>query len=515
MSHPLPTGGAVAAGSALTVEAGLSALRQGGNAVDAAVAASLMACVAEPLLTGLGGAGLALARVGGEVEVCDFFSNVPGLGKDPEKTAPLMKAVELDYGPTTQRFRVGPASVAVPGVPAGLHALHARHGRLQLATLAAPAVAAAEDGVEVTPGFERVARLLWPILQLTPACARLFGPKGRPLRAGETFRCPELGGTIARFAEEGPSLFADGEVGRAMVHTLRHRGRLGHQDLSEYTPGFRRALRYRYRDATVWVPGPPSAAGLLLLQALRALEDHGRMPSALGAAQVRFLAHAMGRAELSRTRYINRHLFSPGWAEGFFAALAPDEVHEERAFGRSTGHTTHLSVVDGEGNAVGITTSLGETCGTVAEGTGVVLNNFLGEGDVNPVEAARRAGQRLMTMCCPTILEVGDDVYVMGSGGSSRIRSAVLHGIVYLTDHGLSCEDAVSLPRCHVEDGVLHVEADSRPPGTMESLAVSVENLKRFDGPNMFFGGLHVAGLSGAGFVGSGDARRSGSFGKI
>lgn len=515
MSRPVPTGGAVSAGSELTVEAGLGALRQGGNAVDAAVAASLMACVAEPLLTGLGGAGLALVRVGGEVEVCDLFSNVPGLGKDPEKTAPLMHAVELDYGPTTQRFRVGPASVAVPGVPAGLHALHARHGRLALSRLAAPAVAAAKEGVEVTAGFERVARLLWPILQITPGCASLFGPRGRPLRSGETFRCPDLGRTIERFADEGPGLFAEGEVGQAMVRTLKNRGRLGTRDLVDYRPEFRRALRYRYRDATVWVPGPPSAAGLLILQALRALEDHGRMPPALGAAQVRFLAHAMARAELSRTRHINRHLFSPGWAEGFFAALAPEELHEERAFGRSTGHTTHLSVVDGEGNAVGITTSLGETCGTVAEGTGVVLNNFLGEADVNPIEAARRAGQRLMTMCCPTILEVGDEVYVMGSGGSSRIRSAVLHGIVYLTDHGLSCDDAVRLPRCHVEDGVLHVEADGRPPGAMESLAVATDKLKRFDGPNMFFGGLHVAGLSGAGFVGAGDGRRSGSFGKV
>ena len=123
------------------------------------------------------------------------------------------------------------------------------------------------------------------------------------------------------------------------------------------------------------------------------------------------------------------------------------------------------------------------------------------------------AGQRLMTMCCPTILELGGSVYVMGSGGSSRIRSAVLHGIVYITDHGLSCEDAVSLPRSHVEGGVVNVEADGRPAGTMESLTVSMDNVRRFDGPNMFFGGLHMAGVSAGGFVGAGDARRSGTFG--
>jgi len=509
------SGGCVAAGSRLTVDAGLEALRAGGNAVDAAVAAALMACVTEPLLTGLGGAGLAIVRFQGQVHVCDMFSNVPGLSLDPEVTQPLMRGVELDYGPTTQRFRVGPAAIGVPGLPQGLHALHARFGSLPLTTLAAPAAAAAEDGVEVTAGFERVARLLWPILCLTQPCAALFGRAGRPLRTGETFRCPDLGRTLTAFAEQGPGLFVDGDVGQATLRAFASSSRLGAADLEAYESRILSPMAYRYRDATVWVPGPPSAAGLLLLQSLRALEDHGLMPPALSAGQVRFMAHAMKRAETTRTRYIKRHLFTPGWSDGFLAALSPDEVGEERiGVGRNTGHTTHISAVDADGNAVGITSSLGETCGALVPGTGVVLNNFLGEADVNPAEAGRMPGQRLMTMCCPTVVELGDQVFVMGSGGSSRIRSAVLHGIVYLTDHGMSCDEAVAAPRAHVEVGTLLVEADGRPAGTMESLAAGVPNLKRFDGPNMFFGGLHLAGVGARGFMGSGDARRSGQYGQ-
>lgn len=510
------TRGAVAAGSALTVSAGLAALESGGNAADAAIAASLMACVAEPLLTGLGGAGLAMVRMDGEVEVLDLFADLPGRAT-PEAASGPMDVIEIDFGPTTQIFHVGQASVAVPGVPRGLAALHERHGTLPMATLAAPAIAAAHEGVPVSASFERVLELLWPIVRLDPASAARFSPAGRPLTRGETFRWPELGETIREFADAGPSLFHDGALTQPILDALGRSSRLGRGDLEAYAPRFSKPLRYQYRDATVWVPGPPSVAGLLILQALRTLEDHGPMPEPMGAAQLRYLEHAMRRVDHTRRTGARQHLFAPGFVEGFLAAVAPDEVGEERVMtGRrppSTGHTTHISVVDAAGNAVGITTSLGETSGTTVPAAGLLLNNFLGESDVHPEDVDIQPGERLMTMCCPTIVELGGDVFVMGSGGSSRIRSAVLHGIVYLTDHGMSPAQAVRAPRAHVEDGVLLFETDNRPPGTASAVRAHTQGVREFSGMNMFFGGLHMVGVGPGGFSGAGDHRRSGAYG--
>ena len=164
-------------------------------------------------------------------------------------------------------------------------------------------------------------------------------------------------------------------------------------------------------------------------QALRALEDHGPMPEPFGAPQVRFLAHALRRAEQTRGPVLHKNLHAEGFVAGFLAALAPDELGEERAHGvgegrgrlpREPGNTTHISAVDADGCAVSLTHSLGETCGLMVPGTGVLLNNFLGESDVFPEDADLQPGQRLLTMCCPTLLEVGGATFAMGSGGSSR-----------------------------------------------------------------------------------------------
>ncbi|MFT5680741.1 MAG: gamma-glutamyltranspeptidase/glutathione hydrolase [Myxococcota bacterium] len=490
-------------------------LRMGGNAVDAAIASLMMAAVSEPMLTGPGGAGLAMVRFGGSVVVCDMFTDMPGLGRTPGR-APTMDAVHLDYGPTQQRFDVGPGAVATLGIPAGVMALHQRFGSLPMTTLVGPAVEAAEQGVVIQPGLARILAALTPIVGRSPGLSSLIAPDGHMPVAGEIHRNPGLAETFRQFAVEGDALFRTGRVAGAILETLGDDSLLSADDLSAYSARFRRPVRYRYRNATVWVPGVPSVAGLLVLQALRELEDCGPMPPALGADQIRLMTAAMARADRSRGARFNRSVFLPGFEEGFLTALCPEEEGEEWLHmplpDPSTGHTTHISTVDSDGNAVGITTSLGESCGMVAGDTGVILNNFLGEADVNPEGVTRSPGQRLMTMCCPTLLEVDGQVAVMGSGGSSRIRSAVLHGIVYLADHRMSPSEAADAPRSHVDGPVTSIELDGRPEGTRETLADVMDDVHWFEGPNMFFGGLNIAGKRGDEFVGAGDARRSGCF---
>lgn len=498
--------GAVAGGSRLTVEAGLRALRLGGNAVDAAIAATLMATVAEPLLTGLGGAGLALVRMDGAVRALDFFTAMPGIGH--QGPPPPVTELAVDFGVTTQVFHTGPGSIAVPGLPWGVAALHEAHATLPLDELAAPAIAAAREGVLVSPVFATVASLLWPILGRDPEVARRLGPDGRGLQVGERFAWPDMATALTAFCHAGADFFRGGEAAARLFEAFGPHTRLTPEDLASYKPRWTSPLRFSYRDASVWVPGPPSVAGLLVLSALRALEEEGELPpDAFGAEAVLRLARAQRASERFRDDDLTRRLFAPGFLSEAAARLGADQ--------RGAGFTTHISATDAAGNAVAITHSLGETCGAAIPGLGVLLNNFLGEADVNPPEAPRRPGERMFTMCCPTLIQRGDRVIALGTGGSNRIRSAILHGVVYLVDVGLEVEQAVSAPRAHVERGVLHVEAAGRDERAVNAVLSAEPDAVVFPERHLFFGGLHVAATDPDGFVGAGDGRRSGAWGRV
>ena len=482
--------GAVAAGSRHTVEA-------------------LMAGVAESLLTGLGGAGLAIARVHGQVRVLDLFTAMPGLGR--EGPPPPLDQIEVDFGVTVQRFHTGPGAIAVPGLPRGLATLHAAHGTLPLDELAAPAVRAAREGVEVSEVFGKVVGLLWPILKRDPDTRAVFGRRvageeDGPLVAGDTFSWPALGDSIAAYGASGGSWLEEGQGSERLFSELGPHTRLTPLDMSSYRATWGEPLRLRYRDATLWVPGPPSVAGLLVIEALRALEDEGPMPPLGSAEAIRRLARAQELAEGQRAG-LNQRLFHEDFLSAALARLRADRSG-------AAGFTTHISAVDGEGSAVAITHSLGETCGRAIPGTGVLLNNFLGESDVNPEDAPRPPGARLYTMCCPSLLVRGDRVTALGTGGSNRIRSAILHGVVNLVDYELSPEEAVAAPRAHVERGVLHVEAAGRAEGVIAEIKAERPDLVVFEDRHLFFGGLHVAGTAERGFVGAGDQRRSGTWGR-
>ncbi|MFN3201553.1 MAG: gamma-glutamyltransferase [Bradymonadia bacterium] len=507
--------GAVSGGNPLTVEAGLQALRLGGNAVDAAVAAKLMATVCEPLLTGLAGGGLILCRIDGEVRILDCFSDVPGRGHALDTPAD-MAAIDLDFGPDTQRFFYGPGSVAVPALAQGLWTLHQSYGRVPLAALVKPAAEAARAGVTVTPGLELSISLLWPIIQADPKLEAIFsGPDGGHARAGDRIFQRALADTLERLAIEGPDFLTVGDGAEAMLRRLDGEGRMTAQDLAGYTPIWRRPLVGRYKGADVYVPGPPSQAGALVLRTLSHLQAAGPVQAPLTGEHVAQLAAAMVQTEIARGGEWVQRMFESGFIEGWLAESDPMSTH-------GSGHTTHVSVTDGDGNAVAITSSLGETAGMLVPETGLILNNFLGETDVNPVGPSgplRPPGARLLTMCCPTLLAHDGGIHVMGSGGSSRIRSALLHGVVYAVDHKWPEDQIVAGPRCHYEGGVLRVEAAQRPTGFLEPLQGQFERVIVFDEPGLFFGGLHMAGWRpgdhGPVLSGAGDARRSGTTGQV
>jgi gamma-glutamyltranspeptidase/glutathione hydrolase len=307
---------------------------------------------------------------------------------------------------------------------------------------------------------------------------------------------PALGDTLERLATEGPDFLTIGDGGSAMRACLGAAGHITPADLAHSAAQWREPLTATYRGRRVCVPGPPSAAGAMVLRMLAELQEGGELPRPLCVPHTRRIIEAMGRALDRLPDDFQGRLNDPDFLKGYLGS----------------GYTTHVSAVDGHNNAVGITSSLGETAGVLVPETGIILNNFLGEADVNPPAHPRRPGERLLTMCCPTILDDADSLYMMGAGGSSRIRSAILHGVVYLSDHGMTAQEAVQAPRVHLDGGSLRVEVMDRPQGYREALTLDWPQLIPFERHGMYFGGLHVAGRRNDVFTGGGDPRRTGSW---
>jgi gamma-glutamyltranspeptidase / glutathione hydrolase len=482
--------GVIAAGHPLTAHAGARVLREGGNAVDAAVAAMLTSFVAEPLLTGLGAGGYMLVAGGGqEPALLDFFVQAPA--RDRDGSAAELEAVDVSFGDAVQVFYIGPASCGIYGTPAGVCAAIDRWGTMPLAALAAPAVKLALEGVVLNTGQAYVAEILAALLTSTPECAALWAPEGHVLREGELLRNPELASALDRLGRDGAEPFYRGELARAVCDWLAARGgSLRPQELAAYRALERKPLRVAYRDRVVLTNPPPSAGGTLLAYSL-ALLDRGERPPSL-----RSIVAAMQAAQRERTPEFVEGLAQEGFLERFLAARL--------------GATTHISVLDREGRACSVTCTNGEGSGVVVPRTGMHLNNVMGEEDLNPLGFHRHpAGRRMPSMMAPSVvLHDGAVELVLGSAGSNRIRSAILQTIVGVVDHDLGAEQAVLAPRVHFEDGVVYHE-----PGIDANALEELDDeqqIVRFHSLNLFFGGVQAVLSSGGRLTGAGDPRRGG-----
>jgi gamma-glutamyltranspeptidase / glutathione hydrolase len=464
--------GVVAAGHPVTAEAGAGVLRAGGNAVDAAIAAMLASWVAEPALTGPGAGGYMLvARPGTPAVVLDFFIEVPA----GRPQAPLRPA-EVSFGDAVQVFHAGAASVGTYGTPHGIHEASRRFGTVPLADLAAPAAALARQGVPMNAGQAYILAILEPI---TRGFADRF-----VLREGEVFRDFELAETIERLGAEGAAPFYSGDIAAAVAEFQAGRGgALGADDLARYETVIREPLLVPYRGRDVLTNPPPNAGGILLAFALSRLT---------GDVSPGALAAVMQLAQAERT---------PEFVDGLGD---PEFVSRYRA--SRLGSTTHISVVDGDGMAASVTCTNGEGSGEVVPGTGIHLNNAMGEEDLSPLGFfSHPPGRRLPSMMAPTIvLRDGLPELVLGSAGSNRIRSALLQVIVNVVDHGMGARAAVEAPRLHVEQGVVYVEPGIDFPGG---------DVVRFrNRVNPFFGGCQLVHRTRDGRLdGAGDPRRGGA----
>ncbi|TMM07250.1 MAG: gamma-glutamyltransferase [Actinobacteria bacterium] len=488
--------GVIAAGHPRTTQAGADVLRQGGNAVDAALGAMLVSFACEPLLTGLGAGGYMLVAAPGEEPVLlDFFVEAPGRGADPARREELVP-ISVSFGDAIQVFNIGAASVGTFGVPAGICEAARRYGSVPLAELVRPAATLAREGVELNIQQAYVFEILADIVTATPEAAALFAPDGHVLGVGEQVRQPELADSLERLAAHGKGPFYSGDIADAIVEWVSGQGgTLTAQDLAAYEVASRKPVRVGYRGRDVLTNPPPSAGGILIAHALASLDQDPAPPD------VRRIVAVMERTQAVRTPEFLEGLDDPQFVERFLARRAPAPP---------LGSTTHISVLDAQGWACSVTCSNGSCSGIVVPGTGVHLNNMLGEQDLNPLGFHRHPpGRRLPSMMAPTtVLRDSAPELVLGSAGSNRIRSAILQTIIRVIDEGLPASEAVEAPRIHYEDGVVYAE-----PGADTSAIESTDQpIARFRDRNLFFGGVQAVARDSSGALsGGGDPRRGGA----
>lgn len=403
-----------------------------------------------------------MASCDGACDLVDFFADTPAAANP----LPEVAEVVADFGTARQVFHIGAGTSAAPGFALGLHALHAR-ARMPMPELVAPAVAHARDGVVATRFQAFVAHVVAPILTWSESARALFAPEGRLIEVGEERRNPELAEALSALAAD-PQALDD-----AMLADQQDGGHLRSRDFAGDPLVHRKPLTAAAGAFTVMLNPPPSIGGERVAAMLAGLE--GRGPDAL------------------------------------VAALEAGEAMDVRKPFAYRG-TTHVSAVDADGNAVAATVSNGEGNGRVVPGCGFMLNNFLGETDLNPHGPSDwPTATRLSSMMCPTIAVANGDVLALGSGGSSRIRSGIFRALEARCVEGLSPREAVEAARLHLEDGRLDVECGDE--AAVAAGRARGHDVRAWEGRSLYFGGVHLAErLSDGRFAGAGDPRREGCF---
>jgi gamma-glutamyltranspeptidase / glutathione hydrolase len=514
--------GAIAAGHPLTAQAGARVLAEGGSAVDACIAASFASWVTESMLSGPGAGGFFLVHdaASARTRLADFFVCEPGLGGEEQEFAE-MEQVDVAFQPDSlQAFSIGEASCAVPGASKGLEEVHRRFGKLPWRELIAPAIELAHGGVEITPAQDFLHQILDPILRHSAEGRRVYEIEGRRYQAGDVFRPTDLADTLEQLAAEGVDALYGGDLGRRLVaHIQDEGGKITLQDLERYRVVWRRPVRSRFRDCGFVSNSPPSSGGILVAYGLRLLDELGEGGAPGSTEALARLVEVMREQTRARSgRGYSAALRRGGLAAGL---LSNDSVREGvkrvRHFcpadpePRSANGTTHIAVVDSCGNAASLTCSLGSSSGVVVPGTGIHLNNMLGEEDL--VAGTERPGERLTSMMAPSIVFAqGRPRLVLGSAGSVRLRGAIMQTVVNVIGHGLSVEEAVTRPRVHLDEPIVQCEGgEDVDRSALDGLERLGYEIVRWRDLNLFFGGVQAVEVRTDGtLAAAGDPRRGG-----
>ncbi len=461
--------GMVVSNSDLASQAGLEILREGGNAVDAAVATGFAMAVTYPQAGNIGGGGFMVIHM----------ADGRNAAMDYREVAPLAatRNMYLDaHGKLTNKSRVGPLSVGVPGSVAGMAAALQKYGTMSLHDVMQPAIRLARDGFVVDSALSRAigaaTRLIGP-----HEGAALFLPGGKPPAPGTTFKQPELARTLEAIANQGPAAFYKGWIADSLAAEMhRDHGIITTQDLAKYTPIWRDPIRGTYRTDTIYSMPPSSSGGIIEVEILNILETFPTLPAFGSAGYVHDLAEAFRRAFIDRNTELGdpafvknpvERLTSKAYARTLADSILPDKASKSPTFAQAEHegmNTTHYSVVDSAGDAVSTTTTLNSLFGSgeYVRGAGFFLNNEMDDfssdpghpnqfglvqGDANAIAP----GKRMLSAMSPSIVidSTGKVLLVVGAAGGPTIITATTQIILNVVDHHMSLADAMSAPRIH------------------------------------------------------------------
>ena len=484
---------AIAAGHDATADTAQEILKNGGNAFDAAIAAFMTSFVAEPCMaSGGGGAFATIRKADGTCKVFDFFCQTPGAKKSIDQIE--FEPVEVNFGNAKELFHFGRGSVGVPGSIAGIFSLHKMLGSVPMKDLVQIPVDYAREGVKVNDFQAEDMDLLKDILGYTAPGRALFYKNNKVAQIGDNIKMPQLADFLESLAREGDELFYKGEVARKIVKDQENGGYLTMQDFENYQVIVRDPLSFKYKNKKIHTNPLPSIGGTLMAHYLKNLQDLEVAEFPLSQDYVLRLYEAFSKSEKLDRR-------PAALAHSLRKVLEANKKH---------GSTTHFNIIDKWGNAVSLTSTIGEGSGLIVEGTDTQLNNMLGEAALLPDGFhSWDTNVRLSSMVTPTIVTDEQDrlEVVTGSGGASRIPSAITQVLHLLFDHQASVDEAVNRPRVYLGHGVFNLE-----PGFNTEVSDSYfkEELKRWENQSLFFGGVHtIVNQSGALYA-SGDERRDG-----
>lgn len=483
--------GVVAAGDKNSAQAGADILEQGGNAYDAAIAVMLAAPICEPLFTSLGGGGFLLGlEKDKKPELYDFFVEVPKKRVDEPEFYPIY----VDFGSAIQEFHIGAGSIAIPGLIKGIEEVYKDKCTLPMSELIKPAVKYARKGVYLSKMQAGFVKLLEPIFTSTKSSMNVYSMSdGNLIDETHLYKNDAYADFLEEFSKEGARLFYEGHVAQEIEQiTKEFDGLILKEDLKNYRCIKTNPISFNYKNYEIVTNPPPSGGGILIAFTMKLLEQYD-LKEFRSNEYIKKMIESFNTTSDFRKEHVDEFLHDEKLKE----ILDNDRLIKNYCTTMHSrlnlwGNTTHLSVIDELGNAVSVTTTNGEGSGHVVPSSGIMLNNMMGEEDLNPHGFfSWPHGIRLPSMMAPTaVLKNGNPELILGSAGSNRIRSAITQTMVNYLDYGMNLNDSINSPRIHFEKGVVCMEKDINSE-IKEQLEKQYE-LNLFDDLNVFFGGVQA-----------------------